>query len=191
MILHIRLIYLSLIVTAVMALAHPNNFKDALRKEIRASLPNLLETIPSNNVFSKRQNDPSNPFNCTARCTLASSSYGAPRDLCIDLTHAATTDGRRGAALTIRDATLDAGRNININVRDQNTNGLVYVYMENVVMTAGGRVNLSFGEVDCPEDQNCDVLIYMRNVTAISEETGTTRIFDDQIYMSRRNGGKL
>ncbi|KAL5355971.1 hypothetical protein BJX96DRAFT_171167 [Aspergillus floccosus] len=190
MILHIRLIFLSLILTAVTALSHPNNFKNALRKEIRASLPNL-ESITNSNILSKRQNDPSNPYNCTARCSITSSRYRAGRDICIDLTHGQTTDGRRGAFLTVQDTTLDAGGNININVRDENNNGLVIVYMENVVMTAGGRVNLNFGEVDCPEDQNCDVLIYMRNVTSISEETGTTRIFDDQIYMSRRNGGKL
>ncbi|GFF91538.1 hypothetical protein IFM53868_06541 [Aspergillus udagawae] len=187
MLLHLGTIFFSLLLNVLPAIAHAGS-NDASLDEGGVFIPNVIEPVYNSNILSKRQNN--NYFNCTAQCTLTDGVYGGASDVCIDIEHGATDDpNRRGASLTMIRSTVTAGRNININLVDRNQNGLVVLWLEDVTLTANGTVNLNLGDNGCLAD-DCEVIVYMRNVTVRSGATGQTTTVGDAIYSSRLDKGK-
>jgi hypothetical protein len=82
-------------------------------------------------------------------------------------------------------SSVTAGRDININLVDRNRNGLVVLWLEDVTLTANnGTVNVNLGDNGCLAD-DCEGIIYIRNMTAVSGANGQVTTVDDVIYYSR------
>jgi hypothetical protein len=82
-------------------------------------------------------------------------------------------------------SSVTAGRDININLVDRNRNGLVVLWLEDVTLTANnGTVNVNLGDNGCLVD-DCEEIIYMRNVTAVSGAIRQVTTVGDAIYYSR------
>ncbi|KAF4217207.1 hypothetical protein CNMCM5878_006451 [Aspergillus fumigatiaffinis] len=183
MLLYLGPVFFSLLLTALPTIAYADS-NDASLDEGGMFIPHLIEPVCNSNSFSKQQNN--NYFNCTSRCTLVDSVYHGPNDVCIDVGYEATDDpNRRGASLTMTRSSVTAGRDININLVDRNRNGLVVLWLEDVTLTANnGTVNVNLGDNGCLVD-DCEEIIYMRNVTAVSGAIRQVTTVGDAIYYSR------
>ncbi|KAL4868867.1 hypothetical protein BDV12DRAFT_196846 [Aspergillus spectabilis] len=181
MLLHVGPILFSIILSALPSLSLPNPNEVALEKITQHAqhlrIPALKTHLPdpvfnyNHSPLAKRQTE---PFNCTATCTFTDAILQAGNDVCITIQADATSNDptARGASLTMVRTTVEAGNNININVVDRSRNGLVVLWLEDVTLSAGGTINLNFGEEEGCLDDACEVIIYMRNVTWVSQGTG-------------------
>ena len=195
MYLRLQLIFLFLAFSVIPSLALPNNH-DTPYKRLSNSLadgpsPSLptqhLNQLYQSTVLEKRQNNGNN-FNCTSVCTLNGNVITAGNDVCI--TVVATGDSNaRGASLTMVGTTITAGGDIHINVADRTPGGAIFIWLEDVTLVAGGRIFLNSEEGACLAD-DCDVIIYMRNVSFVSGSTGTVENVGDAVYYSRLDKGK-
>lgn len=196
MFLRLQLIFCFLAVSVLPSLALPNKYD--VSSELHSNLitdellpsqsTHLLNRLYNSKVLAKRQNNGNN-FNCTSVCTLNGNTFVANNDVCITVTAGGNNSTARGASLTMTGTIITAGGDIHINVLDQNPNGVVFVWLEDVTLVAGGRIFINFGEDECLAD-DCDVIIYMRNVNFASGSAGAVRNVGDAVFYSRLDKGK-
>ncbi|KAJ5152965.1 uncharacterized protein N7482_009443 [Penicillium canariense] len=189
-------ILFSLLLTARLCLALPSpnevsfeGSRDLIPNSITAPRRiRLPDPVYDYNKLTKRDAD---IRNCTVTCTFDNTTITAGNNVCINVGVDSSGDTTgRGASLTMIQSTVTAGNDININVWDRNQNGLVVLWLEDVTLTAGGRINLNFSQEDACLADDCEVIIYMRNVTFKSAATGEIVRFDDAVYSSRLDKGK-
>ncbi|KAG2421269.1 hypothetical protein HFD88_005243 [Aspergillus terreus] len=179
------------------------------------AIPNAL--IPSINSRTKRQTDPE-PNTCTDICTpdpdcieICTSDSPPTGRLCNNVciyngltinaggnfclnagANAAQNDPRSGVGVMLRGTSISAAGDININIVDRSSNGLIVLYVEDVALNAGGRIRINFGDGPRCIGDNCRVLVQARNVRWRSALTGgEERRAIEQVYYSELDGSLI
>ncbi|KAL5364977.1 hypothetical protein BJX96DRAFT_179435 [Aspergillus floccosus] len=176
------------------------------------AIPNHLN--PNINSPTKRQTDPE-PNTCTDICTpdpdCVEICTGDPQpnyrpcsnvcvyngltittrgNFCLNAgSSASDTDPRSGVGVILRDTSIESAGDITINLVDRSSNGVIALYVENVVLNAGGQIRVNFGDGRRCIGENCRVLVQAKNVRWRSALTGgEERRAINQVYYSELDG---